>query len=80
MGQDESIAVTEKQAAGLGKMTGGVLDVGEHRFLGNDGEPFFLVHAAKSALVVRTTNGYLEQNAGGFTGRTINYSLIVHGL
>jgi len=76
--QDQGVAVAEEEAPDRGKMAGRIIDIGPDNLLGGDSEALPLVHAAKGALVVGATGGYLQQDAVGLAGRTVDGSLVVH--
>jgi hypothetical protein len=78
LGNDQSVAVHEENLVLTLHVLGSEKNVAQNNLVILDGEALILVSAAKSALVVRASQGHLEQNAVRLAGRPDTHSFVMH--
>jgi hypothetical protein len=78
LGNDEGVTVHEEDAVLSSHVLGCEPNVTRYNLVILDGEPFVLVGAAKRALIMRTAQGDLQQDAVGLAGRPDAIPLVVH--
>ena len=79
MGDDQRIAIHEKEPSLIFAVCCGKGEVLANGFAVLDGKPLVHVGPAEIALVVRTAESHLQQNGIGLTGWADDGSLMIHG-